>query len=316
MPPPLISIVVPAFNRPAFLEEAVTSLLRQTHASLEVIVQDGGSDDATAEMLRRLSAKDPRLSHYREPDTGQSDALQKGLLKSKGELWSWLCSDDLLASPDALEVLARAWRAHADGSSAGVFGRAAFISEDGRPLRDYPQKLGCVTREDLQCWWPLAQPASLYRRDWIVECGGIVPHMHLGMDLDLLLRLLSDGRHLLFVDHPVAAVRLHEGAKSVAARADTARQALDLVARHMGSPGSFERSVYWGELVDAAGIQEAVDFASSRGWEAQARSYLMDQFTARSAQNLALQRKCAKLQEKLDKALAKQGSPSVEPRRR
>lgn len=315
MPAPLISIVVPTFNRPAFLEEAVRSLLCQTHTNLEIVVQDGGDDEATATLLRRLASSDGRLTHHREPDRGQSDALQKGLLKCKGELWSWLCSDDRIALTDSFETLAEAWQSRASSSSAGVFGRAALISEDGTPVRDYPQKHDDVARGDLETWWPLAQPASLFRREWIMACGGIVSDMHLGMDLDLLFRLLEGDRTLLYVDHPIAQVRLHEGAKSVAARADTARQALDLVAHHMGGPGSFVQSAYWGELVDAAGIQEAVQFAASRGWGQEAQAYLTHQFGAKSEQISALKTKCEKLQAKLEKLASPKPAPRSEARR-
>ena len=80
---PRISIVTPSFNQAAFVEETIRSVLLQNYPNLQYIVIDGGSTDATVEMLKKYSKW---LDYWvSEPDRGQSAAINKGLAHCDGD---------------------------------------------------------------------------------------------------------------------------------------------------------------------------------------------------------------------------------------
>src|SRR5947207_2842436 len=90
---PLVSIVVPSFNQGRFIAETLRSCLEQHYRPIEILVQDGGSNDNTISVLRSLKA--PELSWVSEPDDGVVDAVNKGLRRAKGEILSIQSSDDV-----------------------------------------------------------------------------------------------------------------------------------------------------------------------------------------------------------------------------
>lgn len=94
MPHPLrISIVTPSYNQGGFLEATLRSVLDQNDPDLQYVVVDGGSKDASPEIIRKHAA---RLAWWvSEKDRGHADALNKGFARTDGEIMAWLNSDDL-----------------------------------------------------------------------------------------------------------------------------------------------------------------------------------------------------------------------------
>jgi glycosyltransferase involved in cell wall biosynthesis len=107
----LISIVIPAHNRPAFLREAVLSVARQTHANFEVVVIDDGSQPPlAAEPLQGLIGE--RLTFLRQGSPrGISATKNAGVRAASGDVILILDDDDLL-KPDALRVLGEGFARH------------------------------------------------------------------------------------------------------------------------------------------------------------------------------------------------------------
>ncbi|MDD2752685.1 MAG: glycosyltransferase family 2 protein [Candidatus Omnitrophica bacterium] len=89
---PKISIVTPSFNQAQYLDDTIQSVLSQNYPNLEYIIIDGGSTDASVEIIRKYSG---RINYWvSEPDNGCSDALNKGFLHATGEIMGWLgCGD-------------------------------------------------------------------------------------------------------------------------------------------------------------------------------------------------------------------------------
>lgn len=104
---PLISIIIPTYNSSGTLRRCLESLLKQTFTDFEVLVMDGCSKDDTVSIAEELSRQfDGRLSIVSEPDKGVYDAMNKGILRSKGEWLLFLGSDDRLYNETVLASIA------------------------------------------------------------------------------------------------------------------------------------------------------------------------------------------------------------------
>ncbi|MCP3684367.1 MAG: glycosyltransferase [bacterium] len=91
---PLVSVVVPTFNRRNRIKLAMESLLDQTYDNFEVIVVDDGSKDGTHREVAEWMKKDSRIKYYYKDNGGCASALNYGISKARGDLISWLSSDD------------------------------------------------------------------------------------------------------------------------------------------------------------------------------------------------------------------------------
>jgi glycosyltransferase involved in cell wall biosynthesis len=82
-----VSIVTPSYNQGQFIERTLRSVASQTGAEIEHVVFDGGSTDNTVEILKRFS---PPVRWVSEKDKGQTDAVNKGIRATDGEIIGWL----------------------------------------------------------------------------------------------------------------------------------------------------------------------------------------------------------------------------------
>ncbi len=130
-PPPLVSVVVPAFQNAAFIEATVESVLAQTLTDLELVIADHGSTDGTWELLSRF-ADDPRVRLHRTPPGGGAPANWQAVTRlARGEFVKLVCGDDLL-HPDCLATQVAALRAHPGVSL--VCARRDIVDAQGRRL--------------------------------------------------------------------------------------------------------------------------------------------------------------------------------------
>ena len=97
---PLVSVIIPAYNAEEFIDEALQSVLRQTHRELEVIVVDDGSTDATR---ARVRAHGDRVRYIHQMNAGVGAARNRGLDAATGDYVAFLDADDLWR-PEKLEV--------------------------------------------------------------------------------------------------------------------------------------------------------------------------------------------------------------------
>lgn len=92
---PLVSVIIPTYQRVAKLERAIRSIAQQNYPNVEIIVVDDHSSDSTFELVHRLQDEDPRIQYIRmESNVGPAGARNAGVAKSKGDYIAFLDSDD------------------------------------------------------------------------------------------------------------------------------------------------------------------------------------------------------------------------------
>ena len=90
---PIVSIIIPTFNRSNLISRSVKSVLNQTMVDFELIIVDDGSKDNTDKIIG--SFKDERIRYFKqEINKGQNAALNFGVVKSNGKYVAFLDSDD------------------------------------------------------------------------------------------------------------------------------------------------------------------------------------------------------------------------------
>jgi glycosyltransferase involved in cell wall biosynthesis len=99
----MVSTIIPVYNRPELLQQAVSSVLMQLYRPIEIIIVNDGSTDVTLDVANRLACENPQLIHViNQSNAGPGVARQRGLEKARGEYIQFLDSDDLLAQGKVL----------------------------------------------------------------------------------------------------------------------------------------------------------------------------------------------------------------------
>lgn len=213
---PLVSIVTPTYNQSAFLRETIESVLAQDYPHIEYIVIDDGSTDDTPRVLAEYTG---RLDWERHDNMGQTPTINKGWQRSKGQVVTWLNSDDTLL-PGAVTKAVEYLGAHPECGI--VFGDTLFTEPDGAPIERSRSRGRFDYREFvIGCENPIPQPSAFIRRSVVDDVGLLDPHYYYFMDWDFFLR--AGVRHSIeYTPELLSTYRLHPESKTVAQAARAA----------------------------------------------------------------------------------------------
>jgi len=206
----LISIIIPVLNQVKYLEEAIVSVLEQDYTPKELIIIDGGSTDGTVDVIKKYQSE---INYWiSEADQGQSDAIQKGIAKAKGEIVNWLNADDYLL-PNAFSKLAIQF---ADPSIQVVCAKVKRKKEGSVFDQELSQTTLKKKAEQTLVWTSIGQPGHFYRREVWNKLQGLNRAFHFSMDKELWCRyLVSSGQgNVRMLDQAVAVFRLHSNSKT------------------------------------------------------------------------------------------------------
>jgi glycosyltransferase involved in cell wall biosynthesis len=217
--PPKLTVVTPSFNQGRFIERTIRSVLDQEYPNLEYVILDGGSTDDTVDVIRRY---EDRLTWWiSEPDGGQTEAINKGIEGTSGEIVAYLNSDDYYL-PGALQRVAEVFERTGRGWVAGA---GLDLDEYDRPAGTPGTDERGVIRPSLPStwewswpkgrqWWLLApwhvpQPSAFWRRSVFDEFGLFRSDMHYAFDAEFMIRLALADELPELIDGDPLAVRVH-----------------------------------------------------------------------------------------------------------
>jgi len=206
---PIVSIVTPSFNQARYLEATICSVLEQDYPRIEHIIIDGGSTDNSLEIIQRYA---DLLSYWiSEPDNGQTDAINKGFARAKGNILAWLNSDDVYR-PGAVSEAVGYLRDHPEVGM--VYGDADYIDESGQVIGRFPAAQTDYKKLRQGYVHIPQQSTFFYARLWRMV-GPLDPSFYFAMDYDLWVRIAAVSP-IHYHPRTWAAFRLHGDAKSLA----------------------------------------------------------------------------------------------------
>lgn len=281
------------YNAASYVEEAVSSVLRQTYPHTEVIVVDDASQDASPAIVKRLVLNHPdrvRLKHLKH--SGPYPARNLGLSHARGECIAFLDADDWWREDCLEKLLGKLQNEQADLSYCG------WQNVGEHRLSPEPHIPPAYEKEDpaaaflKSCPWPIH--AALIRRPVLDAVQGFSERLFSSMDYDLWLRILAHTTNIVRVPEVLAYYRWHGQGQISATRwrqvMDAVQVRRDFVTRHPDmvkqlSSETLSQLVdgqllkeayrtYWSrDLINAQQLFRAA--FSRRAWQAKDMKYLL-----------------------------------------
>ena len=182
-------------------------MLLQDYENYEHIVVDGQSTDQTISILKNF----PHLNWHSEPDSGQSEALNKGFSMATGDIIAWINSDDWY-EPGVFTLVNDYFETNRDANVLmGNCNRTNALGEPFDTVFNYSRGIMGLRR-----YWNLhsipTQPAIFFRRKLLDEFGLLDESLHYAMDYDLWLRF-AEKNWFHHVPYTFANYRIHPAAK-------------------------------------------------------------------------------------------------------
>lgn len=182
MKQPKVSIITPSFNQGRFIEETIRSILTQDYPNIEYIVIDGGSTDNTLEILKKYSDK---IIWKSELDSGQVQAINKGLKMATGEILAWQNADDTYL-PYTISTVVDFFQKSPDVGM--VYGYFNYIDENGNFL--LTKKVIDFNYRQFVCGrFTPNQPTVFFRRSVLEGVGYLNQEFNYSMDREFYCRI-------------------------------------------------------------------------------------------------------------------------------
>lgn len=205
LPTPNLTVVIPVYNGERYIRTAIESVLAQTGCTFELIVVDDGSTDGTSRLIQSYRS---RLRYFRQENRGVSQARNYGIEQAQGQYVAFLDADDyclphklahqlaLFQQNPELGIVHSGWqRVDAVGALLG----------EVCPWQRFPDL-------DLTTWLlhkPVLPSAMMFKRQWLIQVGGLDPRLAAAEDVDLVWRLAIAGCKSQWLRQVTTAYRQH-----------------------------------------------------------------------------------------------------------
>ena len=190
---PLVSVIIPVYNRAALVEQTIASLVNQSYKAWEAIVVDDGSTDGSQAVIEKYAKEDARINllcRQRKPK-GASTCRNIAIENSQGDYVIFLDSDDLLAI-QCLQNRISDFKEHPNYDFL-VYGMQFFTHRPGDHTRIWLEHFqdGYLSGFLLQSQWAITGP--IWKRESLLRLGGFDEHLLSWEDGDLHRRALIKG---------------------------------------------------------------------------------------------------------------------------
>jgi glycosyltransferase involved in cell wall biosynthesis len=225
---PHVSIITPSYNQGEFLEDTILSVLSQDYSDIEYILIDGGSTDNSMDIIRQY---EDRISDWvSEKDMGQAHAINKGLLRSRGEFLGWLNSDDILL-PSTVSRVIKVFNEYPDIDV--VYGRLERIDERNKviPTPILPKDRIEFSKEYVIGECVVNQPGAFWRRRIMEKAGLLDQNLKYALDYEFWIRIALAGGQFRRIPEVVARFRLNRLSKTSNQTSEMAMEQLNVLER-------------------------------------------------------------------------------------
>jgi glycosyltransferase involved in cell wall biosynthesis len=248
---PAVSVILPTLNRARLLPRAMASVLRQSHADLELVIVDDGSTDDTRAVVESFA--DNRVVYLRnEAPAGDAAARNRGLAQARGEWLAFQDSDDEWVPHKLAAQLRLAGQL---GRGATGLGHAVMrvtqrtVSTVRWPLRAHTGDWAEVDADRLLGTFCAYLQGLLVRRDAAAALGGFDENLKARSDFDFCWCLAS--RYGFYAAHEILALS-YESGDGISGRPEYRRQDIAAVLHKHGARITAEPSVHARYLYDLA----------------------------------------------------------------
>jgi glycosyltransferase involved in cell wall biosynthesis len=252
---PLVSIVTPSYNQGQFIRETIESVLAQDYPNIEYLIVDGGSQDSTLDVLRQYHQ---RIHWISEPDSGQADAVNKGIAMTHGAIVAWLNSDDVYV-PGA--VSCAVGHLLAQPEAALLYGQAEEIDHTSAITRRYTHIDPFDLQRLIHSLDFIVQPATFFRRTSFLAVGGLDTSLHYCLDYDLWIKLALRFP-ILHTWDVLARSRVYPETKTASGGLERLKE-MERMIRRYGRP--LLPSIYYREMISAC-LHAGIRSLAARDW--------------------------------------------------
>jgi len=231
--PPVVSVVIPAYNVAPYISETLRSVFAQTFAGYEVIVVNDGSPD-TEDLERELAPCLNRIVYLKQENQGAGAARNAGIMAARGDFIAFLDADDLWL-PDYLSEQLSFIRSNDYDlvyADALLFGQSPLA---GRSFMQIAPSNGHVSFQSLisgQC--NVITSGVVARKRLILEVGMFDEQLRNSQDFELWVRLVRHGARASYQRKVLLRYRYHENSLS--------GDALNQIRRELRVLGKIEES--------------------------------------------------------------------------
>lgn len=208
---PSITIITPSYNQGHFIKQTIESVLSQNYPKTEFIILDALSTDHTAAVVAPYLDK---LTFISEKDSGQTNAINKGVRMATGDIICWLNSDDFFF-PNTLYKVGEFFANHPQ--EIWFTGDCRIINEQSETIQEPIRLYKRILRSLSPIFYigltnAICQPSTFWRRSLHDQLGLLDESLRYTMDYDWWLRLMSIRKPTISNDQ-LAAFRIHGDSK-------------------------------------------------------------------------------------------------------
>ncbi|MFT3679161.1 MAG: glycosyltransferase family 2 protein [Ferruginibacter sp.] len=180
-----VTIITATYNSATHLQECINSVVSQTYPAIEHIVVDAGSTDGTLDIIKNF---DNHITRWiSENDRGMYDAINKGMKMATGDIIGILNSDDMLASPDAIESIVKCFE---ENKVDSVYGDLVYVDKQNTRKVIRYWKGFTYKRFRFNYGWMPAHPTFYFKSCLLEELGGYETHYYTAADYEFMARYL------------------------------------------------------------------------------------------------------------------------------